>query len=389
MPRVLRIINRFNLGGPIYNASYLTAFMAPEFETVLIGGPPLPDESHSGFIPQNLGIEIVEIAEMSRSINPINDLKAWMRIRKIIREFKPDIVHTHASKAGALGRTAAIFCGVPHIVHTYHGHVFSGYFSPIKSQIVQTLEKILCRRSHAIITISKKQYHEIVEEFKICNHKKAHIIPLGLDLNRFSLNQETKRIEFRQKYKIANHQIAIGIIGRLVPIKNHRLFVEAICLAQNISQVEIVPVIIGDGNDKDNLVELFNQIQTEKKSKAIFTSWIKDVDTALPGLDIVALTSLNEGTPVSLIEAQAASRPVITTNVGGVSDCLLDGQSGIIINDFEVETFASGLLKLANDEDLRTKMGEIGKQFVNQKFNYSRLIDDMIKLYLSLLNQAK
>lgn len=389
MPRVLRIINRFNLGGPTYNASYLTAYMAPEFETLLIGGSPLPDEAHSGFIPENLGIEILEIPEMSRSINPFNDLKAWLRIRKIIREFKPDIVHTHASKAGALGRTAAIFCGVPSIVHTYHGHVFSGYFSPTKSMIVRNLEKILCRKTNAIVTISQKQFHEIIEVFHICDPKKAHVIPLGLDLKRFSIDQEVKRKSFRDKYKIAEHQIAVGIIGRIVPIKNHQLFVESICLAQKKSKFDIVPIIIGDGDGKENLISLFAKLQTDDVPKAIFTSWITEVDFALSGLDIVALTSLNEGTPVSLIEAQAASRPVITTNVGGVGDCMIDSQSGIIINDFSPTSFADGLLILTEDEDLREQMGKKGKSFVIEKFSYTRLVDDMKKLYFSLMSHHK
>lgn len=385
MPRVLRIINRFNLGGPTFNASYLTAYMLPEFETRLIGGSPLPDEAHSGFIPQKLGIEIIEIPEMSRSINPLNDIRAWLKIRKIIRDFKPDIVHTHASKAGALGRSAAIFSGVPVIVHTYHGHVFSGYFSPLKSKIVRGLERTLCRKTDAIVTISKKQYREIVDEFKICDPKKAHIIPLGLDLSRFAESQDIKRTQFRKTFGIADHQIAIGIIGRIVPIKNHKLFVEAVCIAQQKCNHDIVPVIIGDGNEKQSLIDLFDQLRDKNKPEPIFTSWIKDVDEALSGLDIVALTSINEGTPVSLIEAQAASRPVISTNVGGVADCMLNGKSGIVIDDFNKETFADGLFKLANDSDLRKTMGLEGNQFVNHNFSYTRLVDDMKTLYHSLL----
>ena len=253
---------------------------------------------------------------------------------------------------------------------------------------MRTLEKILARKTDAIITISQKQYHEIIEVFEICSPQKAHIIQLGLDLKRFSIDQDNKRKAFRKKYNIADHQIAIGIIGRIVPIKNHQLFVEAICLAQKKSQFEIVPVVIGDGDGKENLISTFEKLQSENVPKAIFTSWITEVDHALAGLDVVALTSLNEGTPVSLIEAQAASRPIITTNVGGVGDCMLDGKSGIIIHDFDATTLATGLVNLADDEILRVQMGIAGKTFVLEKFNYTRLVDDMKKLYHSLLKRV-
>lgn len=387
MPRVLRIINRFNLGGPTFNASYLTAYMAPEFETLLIGGSPLEDEAHSGFIPESLGIRYIEIPEMSRSVNPMNDLKAWLRIRKIIREFKPDIVHTHASKAGALGRTAAMSCGVKTIVHTYHGHVFSGYFPARKSKIVQAIERFLNKRTHAIITISDKQFREITEEFHVAPPEKTYVIPLGLDLQKFGTNIPEKRKSFREKYGIKPDEIAVGIIGRIVPIKNHSMFTRVICDAQNNSKYRIVPVIIGDGEDRQTQEKLFENIRDKNQPKPVFTSWCKDVDVALAGLDIVALTSFNEGTPVSLIEAQAASRPVITTNAGGVKDCVEDGRSGFIIENFDEQKFSETITMLAEDEAKRNKMGAAGQKFANENFNYHQLVNNMKALYNKLLRR--
>ena len=221
MPKVLRIINRFNLGGPTYNAAYLTKYLAPEFETLLIGGMKDESEGSSEFILKDLGVDYQVIPEMKRSINPFDDLAAYSRIKKIIQEFKPDIVHTHAAKAGALGRQAAYSCNVPVIVHTYHGHVFHSYFGNFKTAVYKTIERNLAKRSSAIIAISDKQKQELAVEHQIAPAEKIHVIPLGFDLNRFHEGLDEKRKEFRAKYHLQDNEIAIGIIGRLTPVKNH------------------------------------------------------------------------------------------------------------------------------------------------------------------------
>ncbi|HIA35477.1 MAG TPA: hypothetical protein EYN89_01780, partial [Flavobacteriales bacterium] len=219
MPKVLRIINRFNLGGPTFNAAYLTKCLAPEFETKLVGGSKDDSEDSSEFIVRNLGIEPVIVPEMKRSINLKNDFTAYKKIYQIIKEFKPDIVHTHASKAGTLGRIAAIRLNVPVIVHTFHGHVFHSYFGSAKTLLYKTIERYLSRKSTKIIAISELQKKELSEIHKICPPDKIDVIPLGFDLDRFRENTETKRIWFRKKFGLTQDTIAIGIIGRIVPIK--------------------------------------------------------------------------------------------------------------------------------------------------------------------------
>lgn len=386
MPKVLRIVNRFNLGGPTYNAAYLTKYLAPEYDTMLIGGAPIKGEAHSGYILDQLGVAYIEIPEMSRSINPMNDIQAFRKIRRIIREYKPDIVHTHAAKAGALGRLAAWFENVPIIVHTYHGHVFSQYFGSLKSRIIQSVERWLANKTTAIITISSKQFDDIVNQFKICPAEKAHHISLGFDLSRFSLEQENKRTQFRNKYTLEEGTIAIGIIGRFAPVKNHHLFFEALFELNKHAQ-NWKALVIGDGILKAQMMQHVSEMELKEKnsfaSKIIFTSWIKNIDEALAGLDIVVLTSLNEGTPVSLIEAQAAGKPVVSTDVGGVRDCVVDGKTGFITQGNASE-LAEAIGALLSDEALRQQMGLEGQKFVTGAYHYTRLVSEISSLYKKL-----
>ncbi|MFM9984438.1 MAG: glycosyltransferase [Flavobacteriales bacterium] len=386
--KILRIINRFNLGGPTYNAGYLTKLMGEDCETRLIGGSPLPEEAHSGFILDKIGVQYEELHEMSRAVNPFQDFRAFLRIRKIIREFKPDIVHTHAAKAGVLGRLAARLEGVPVVIHTYHGHVFSGYFGKRKSNIIKAIERWLAKRSDAIITISKAQFEDIVHVHRICAHNKAHVIPLGFDLSRFTIDQEKKRTHFRERFGIAPDIIAVGIVGRFAPVKNHQLFFETIKILMERG-VSFKAIVIGDGSDA---VHWKNWVQTHLKDRAgdvVFTSWIQEMDEAMAALDIVVLTSLNEGTPVSLIEAQAASRLVVSTPAGGVRDCMLDGESGIISKTFEATEFADTLQPLILSPEIQKRMGESGKQFVMERFSHLRLVSDVRILYDALLKYNK
>lgn len=387
--KVLRIINRFNLGGPTYNAGYLTRFMGPEYETMLIGGSPLPDEAHSGFILDNMGVAYIEIPEMGRSINPFNDLRAFWKIRSIMKQYKPDIVHTHAAKAGVLGRLAAVWCGVPVVVHTYHGHVFSGYFSGWKTALIKAVERWMARRSSAIITISREQYTQIVVDHAICPASKAHVIPLGFDLQRFAQNQEKNREQFRAKYGIKPHEVAIGIIGRFAPVKNHTLFFDALAILAKANH-QFKALVIGDGNAKSHFLEYTSALKSTdsdfENSKVLFTSWIKEMEVAMAGLDIVVLTSVNEGTPVSLIEAQAAGVPIITTNVGGVRDCMLPETTGLLVEDFDSKSIANAMVQLINNPELRAQMGKEGSVYVNAHFSYQRLVADMKRLYKSLLD---
>ena len=395
MPKVLRIINRFNLGGPTYNAALLSKYLSPEFETLLYGGAIDKTEGDASFIVRNLGIEPLFIPEMHRSLNLFQDIKAYKKIKKIILEYKPDIVHTHASKAGALGRLAANKCGVPVIVHTFHGHVFDKYFSILSSTFYINIERYLAKKSSKIIVLSDKQKNDIVNKFKICPEEKVEIISLGFDLDKFQENIDVKRKNFRNEYKIADDEIAIAIIGRLVPIKNHELFLNAVKYVSSRTNKKIKILIVGDGESKNNIqkkAEELNLSFTENKSESknhliTFTSWIKEIDVVVAGSDIIALTSLNEGTPVSLIEAQAGNKPIVSTNVGGIENVVIPGETALLSPNNDMQAFAENLLKLVESEDLRNKLSQQGWENVKKKFHFMRLVNDIKNLYNNLLKQ--
>ena len=397
MPKVLRIINRFNLGGPTYNVAYVSKFMAPEFETVLVGGMNDETEDSSEFIVEQLGLKPILIKNMQREINLVKDYKAYQEIREIIKTTKPDIVHTHASKAGTLGRLAAKSLNVPIVIHTFHGHVFHSYFGKLKTAFYKTIERYLASQSTKIIAISNRQKEELVEEHKIGPSQKFEVIPLGFDLNRFKENQEEKRKNFRELHAITENAVAIGIIGRLVPVKNHKLFLKAIKHVLDFTTQPIKAFIIGDGELMNNLkleatrVGLgYNKPGEKHPLKHLyFTSWMHDVDVAYAGLDIITLTSFNEGTPVSLIEAQASGRPVISTNVGGIENIVAEGKTGYLVDVEKEFDFFTKLLYLVTHKTERLKMGEQGREEIIKKYSYDRLVNDMKNLYNSLLQNVR
>jgi glycosyltransferase involved in cell wall biosynthesis len=384
MPKVLRIINRFNLGGPTFNAAYLTKYLAPEYETLLIGGLKEEHEESSEFIVKELGVNFKILPEMRRSINFFNDLKAYNAIKKIIKDFKPDIVHTHAAKAGALGRRAAYYLDVPVIIHTFHGHVFHSYFNKYKTEVFKAIERDLAKKSTRIIAISEIQKYELTSIHNICPPEKVEVIPLGFDLTKFHLDNEIKRSKFREEYKLRDDEIAIGIIGRLAPVKNHKLFINALKYLKDNSSGRFKAFIIGDGDELNNIKSHAKDLGLD--SEITFTSWIKQIDYAIAGMDIIAMTSLNEGTPVSLIEAQAANKPIVSTNVGGIENVVIPNKTALLSDVNDEKTFSENLLMLVENETLRKELSISGWEHVESKFHYTRLVSDTKKIYDQLLD---
>tara|TARA_B100000700_G_C14930370_1_gene801642 strand:- start:68 stop:1240 length:1173 start_codon:yes stop_codon:yes gene_type:complete len=390
MPKVLRIINRFNLGGPTYNAAYLTKYMAPDYETLLVGGMHDESEGSSKFILDNLDIEPVLIPEMKRELNFKEDRIAFGKIKNLIKEFQPDIVHTHASKAGALGRLAAHQLGVKGIVHTFHGHVFHSYFGTLKTQFYKNIERYLAKKSSKIIAISEIQKKELSIDHRICSADKINVIPLGFDLSRFKENQIEKRLTFRKKWNISNDEIAVGIIGRLVPIKDHHFFIDVIESVIKKTTQKLRFFIIGDGEYKQSIIEYIKEKKlpySESKENVqliTFTSWIKEVDIANAGLDIICLSSKNEGTPVSLIEAQSSLKPIISTRVGGIDNVVLENKTALLSDVGDLTSYSNNLIQLINNPNQRKEFSAAGNH-IFQKFNYNRLVNDMNILYQSIL----
>jgi glycosyltransferase involved in cell wall biosynthesis len=397
MPRVLRIINRLNLGGPTFNAALLTKHLAPEYETLLVAGTKIDSEESSEFICEQMGINYVKLPEMSREISFSKDRSAYKKIKKIIADFKPDIVHTHAAKAGTLGRLAARSMKVPVIVHTFHGHVFHSYFNPLKTKLFLSIERYLAARSSAIIAISDFQKEELGNVFHVCSPEKIKVIPLGFDLSRFWDDMESKRASFRKQYFLEDDEIAIGIIGRLVPVKNHMMFLKVFHDVAARTSKKIRGFIVGDGEELQPLLSACREMNIDftyfpeqpKKATLTFTSWMRDAERAMAGCDIITLTSLNEGTPVSLIEAQAARKPIVSTNVGGIENVVLKNETAFLSESNDVNSFSDQLFMLVEDESIRNKMIQNSRQNVESKFHYSRLVKDVRLLYNQLLNSGK
>lgn len=383
--KVLRIINRFNIGGPTYNATFLSAFMGPEFETLLVGGLPDEGETDSLFILEKYGVKPLLIEEMVRNPNFSNDRKAYKKLKQIIRDFQPDIVHTHAAKAGALGRKAAFACKVPVVIHTFHGHVFHSYFGKVKTEIFKAIERKLASKSNAIVAISDIQKMELSKVHRIADEEKITVVPLGFDLLPFREKRISERATVRENYHLNEETVAIAIVGRLAPIKNHAYFLDVIEEVLQKTSQHVKVFIVGDGTEREFIANRVQEISKIHPNAIEMTSWIEDIGTFNAGMDILCLTSKNEGTPVSLIEAQAAGIPVVTTDVGGVKDIVLEDETGHVVPLERKDLFVEKLLDLIENKKKREKMSQNGWIHVEQKFHYKTLVQNMEKLYRQLL----
>lgn len=396
MYKVMRILNRFNVGGPVYNASYLSADLAPEFETRLYGGALAEGEASAMYIPESLGLRPIVVPQMGRSIHPTNDRKAYRWLRNELRFHRPHIVHTHASKAGAIGRLAALHERVPVIVHTFHGHVFHSYFGRANSLMYRQIERYLAAKTSAIVAISERQKHELCSVYRIASPEKTHVIPLGFDLQRFALDPLGRRERFRRGFGWTDEVFVVAMVGRLVAIKNHVLFLRMGAQLKSQSGMPVRLVIVGDGELKAQLVDEATRLglstaqinypnTAHTDADVVFTSWVHRVEEILPAFDTVVLTSHNEGTPVSLIEAQAAGIPVVSTDVGGVHDVVAHDRTGFVVAPNNLEALAEAMQVLRARPDLHRAFSTAAQNNVMERYGRQRLARDMRALYLSLL----
>ena len=412
--KIVRVIARLNVGGPAKHVVWLSKLQAPNWESLLVSGTVPPGEDDMGYFATELGVTPVFVPEMSREIS-VNDVLTVWKLYQLFRRERPDIVHTHTAKAGTVGRVAGFFyrwltpktlIGRPracHFVHTYHGHIFHSYYGPLKTRVFLLIEKVLAKLgTDRIVVLSEQQRREINEEFSVGNPRQFSIIPLGIDLSVFAEWQERGQ-SFRAEFELGAEDILVGIVGRLTEVKNHELFLRAAALFKNEfakagSTVRFV--IVGDGALRKALER---QAQALGVTDVIFTGTRRDLQNVYPALDIVALTSRNEGTPLTLIEAMANARPVISTAVGGVVDLLgeplgISGsgserisfqvcERGISVSPGDAESFAAGLARLVDDAALRRETGARGLQFVTRQYSKERLFKDIEALYTELLDR--
>lgn len=470
--KVVRIIARLNVGGPARHVSWLTAALRRAgHESVLVAGTVPPGEDDMSYFALAQGVEPLSIPEMSREISPKDALTVWKLYRLFVR-LRPDIIHTHTAKAGTVGRVAGVLyrwltpaalalrprpC---RFVHTYHGHVFHSYYGPLKTRLFLVIERTLARFTDRIIVISPQQFREIHEQFGVGRAEQFAVVPLGLDLSAFAAWPERRqparaqlvadadaegpsralavedeatagRREAGEEGEAGEHREAggsggaesgaeallVGIVGRLTEIKNHRLFLEAVKLfkerakARGGASRRVRFFIIGDGHLRQPLEAYARELKVD--GDVTFAGTRDDPENFYAALDIVALTSLNEGTPLTLIEAMANGRAVVATGVGGVVDLLGEQagegetaagartaesaaeapyvicERGLRVASGDAEGLAEAFARLAADEDLRRGMGERGRLYVERCYSVERLVTDVTKLYEDLLATEK
>lgn len=380
--KVVRIQSRICIGGPSIHSEILSKYLDPDrFETILIGGA--LDEGEKGQVEElrKQSIHIVTIEAMGREISLWSDLKALIKLYRIIRQEKPDIVHTHTAKAGAIGRIAAWLAGVPVIVHTFHGHVFHHYFGKFKTRFFIHCERWLSKIATCIIVISRLQKYDIVTKFKITEEKKVVLIPLGLELERFLLINKNDFF-LKNELNISKKEFLIGVVGRIVPIKNHELLLKVIKLLRD-QRLRVHLCVVGDGELRNQLIE------SARKKNIIeyvhFIGWRLDMERIYAGMDLLALSSYNEGTPVAIIEAMASQVPVVATAVGGVPDLITDGETGLLCTSDDVTELAEKIRQINLNSEMKQKILENARKSVEKKYHYHRLVDDIQNLYEKLL----
>jgi glycosyltransferase involved in cell wall biosynthesis len=394
-PHLLIILNRLVVGGHVIDTLPLANALIDQYEILVVYGEKEKDEQDFSSVIDSSNIAFQKIHSLRRSVNPLNDVVAVIDLHRIIKKFKPVIVHTHGSKPGVNGRIAAWLANVPVIIHTFHGHLFHSYYNKFVSLAIIKLERILGNISSKIIVLGEQQRKEICEVYKIATQDKTKLIPLGVDEHLYSENVETLRSDFRSKHHLTQEITAIGIIGRIVPIKNHKLFAEVVIKLTRSSVGEKIKFfVVGDGYSKKSIQNIlanagiaWSNNDYDKEAKVIFTSWVTPVAKVLHGLDIVVLTSLNEGTPLSLIEAQVCAKPVVASNVGGVKDTFLNNESGFLIEDHDINAFMNKITMLVEEPERRKKMGCIGQSFAKKKFSKQAEINAFRELYASCINE--
>lgn len=380
--KILRIIARLNIGGPAIHVSLLTAKLNDaEYQSTLVCGQIEPGEGDMSYYAAQHGVTPVVVPELSRALNPLRDLRTLWTLWRLIRREQPDVVHTHTAKAGFVGRWAAKLAGVPVIVHTFHGHVFEGYFGPRKTRLFLVLEQLTSRVSDVILTLTEGLRRELADKYRVTRRERITVLPLGLDLQPFA-DTPRKPGTFRQAWGIPADVPLVGISGRFVPVKNHALFLEAAALIR-AQRPDAHFVMVGDGELR---AEAEAQIAALGLSGAVaITGWQRDLTAAYADMDVFVISSVNEGTPVTVIEALAAGCPVVATQVGGLPDLLEGGRFGALTPSGDADALASAVLNTLDSPPDTTE----AQRAMLDRYGIDRLVSDLRALYRALLTKKR
>jgi glycosyltransferase involved in cell wall biosynthesis len=383
--KILHIIARLCVSGAVIHVVDLSAGFDPlGFESQVVAGRENPGEGSLLDYALSQGVQPIFIPEMAAefSIKP-QDLQALIKLYRLIREQKPHIVNTHTAKAGFLGRIAAYMARVPVVIHTYHGHVLHGYYGQVKNDVLRRMERALGHLTNCIIAVDPQVKRDLVG-YRVAPPEKIVVIPYGLHLEPY-LACDRHRGEFRRELRLPIEAKLVGIVGRIFPIKNHRLFLDAATLvAQREPRTRFA--IVGDGILRPEMEN--HAHRTGIADKIVFTGWRQDLPRVYADLDLLAVTSNNEGTPFSAIEAMAAGCPVVATQVGGLPDLICEGQTGYLVPPGDAHAVAEAMLRLLHASETARRMGKAARARVKDCYAIQRLIRDTEQLYLKLSARA-
>lgn len=386
--RVLRVITRLNIGGPSVQAIELSdRLTARGFQTRLAFGRVGAGEGDMRYLlPPS--VDAREIAPLQRAIAPPRDVRAIAQVLGLMRAFRPHIVHTHMAKAGTVGRTAATIYNRTtgrgqraRVVHTYHGHVLEGYFSPARTRVFLSVERALARVTDRIVAISPRIRDELLRDQQIGMPDQYRVIPLGFDLRALTAVDDRMRAEARRSLDLPADAHVVATVGRLTAIKQHGLFLETARLVADRDPAAVF-LIAGDGELR---AELEGTVRTRGLTDRVrFLGWRRDLATVYGASDIFLLTSRNEGTPVALIESLAAGTPGVSTDVGGVRDVIDSDEVGLLAPFGQADALAERVLTLAGNPERRRAMGERGRRAMIARYQIDRLVGDVEALYREL-----
>lgn len=370
-PRVLRVITRLAVSGVSTHVTLANQVLQRRgWETLLVHGRVQPDELEIDLPIE--GVRMRRLPTMARPVDPIADLRTAGSLLRIIRGFRPDIVHTHHSKAGLLGRSAALLAGVPRI-HTFHGHVFEGYFGRRTSATIVAAERLLATRTSRLVALGPLQRDDLLAR-GIGRPDRFDIVPLGLDLDRF---RAADRTTARRDLGVSPDAFAVVLVGRLVPIKRIDRLVRVFATL-HAAHPGARLYVIGDGSER--AAAEAQAAAAGLADSVTFCGWRSDTAAWYAAADIVVITSDNEGTPLTLIEAAAAGRPAVATAVGGVADVVTDEVTGLLAAADDEPALAAAMIRMAAEPELRARLGAAAPAAA-ARFGIERLVDDLERIY--------
>lgn len=377
--RILRVFSRLNVGGPSLHVIHLAVGLeAHGFRTRLVVGCESEREGNLMDLAMERRVDVVTLAGLGREIRPFADLRALVGLVRLARRFRPHVVHTHTAKAGVLGRVAARIARVPVVVHTYHGHVLREYFGRVTSAVFRAVERVLARLTDGLVTVSQSVKADLVE-MAIAPAARIRVIPLGLELEPFT--RALPRGALRAAAGFPDEAPLVGMVGRLAPVKDVSTFLRAAHLL-HARRPEVRFSLVGDGPERARLEAEAGALGL--RDAVCFHGWRRDLPAVYGDLDVVVNASRNEGTPVALIEALAAGRPVVATAVGGTPDLLEDGAHGLLV-PAQDEAALAAAIEAALDEPVPAVRAAASRAHVVARYGVPRLLSDLTALYRELL----